>query len=244
MHLSDCFLELFTFIRYVTDSSEMVDADYATVRGDVSLLTDRLEARAKKDGVSPDQFDKARFAVFAWADEAILCSPWPGSREWLKRPLQREFYGTANAGEEFFERLDRLLGDRSQDSDENVLSEFAKESDLEVPADPGNDEVLEVYTLCLALGYTGMYFNESDRGNLDRLRHNCITRIVGKQGAAGLSAFPQSYGSGKGAGRKHGYGRVFDPLSILFVLLPLLVVAGVFFAYRGLLVYSLSLWFG
>lgn len=243
MHLSDCFLELFTFIRYVADSPEMAGVEYATVSKDVALLINRLDQRVRQSGATPEQFDSARFAVFAWADEAVLCSSWTGVREWLKRPLQREYYGTSSAGEEFFERLDGLLGGGKETGAENLLAEFVKDSDLEAKAENGNAEVLEVYTLCLALGYTGMYFSESDQGRLGTLRQDCIRRIVGKQGGS-LSAFPQAYGSGKGARPIAGYGRVFDPLSILFFLLPVLVVTGMYFVYRGLLEYSLSLWFG
>ncbi|MGL1862943.1 MAG: DotU family type IV/VI secretion system protein [Pseudodesulfovibrio sp.] len=243
MHLSDSFLELFTFIRYVTDSSELVDADYATVRGDVSRLVGRLEKRANEYGCSPEQFEMARFAAFAWADEAVLCSTWGGVREWLKNPLQREYYGTANAGEEFYERLDGLLGGKKIKSDEGILGELGQEAESKPVVKAEDAEVLEVYTLCLALGYTGKYFSETDRGSLDRLRQDCISRIVDKQGSAGLSAFPEAYGSGKNATLQSVYRRVFDPLSIVFTVLPVLVVGGIFFAYRGLLFYSLNLWF-
>lgn len=241
MHLSDAFLELFTFVRYVTDPSGVVDADFETVRSDVVRLIRRLETRARKARIAPEQFDMARFAVFAWIDEAILCSDWVGGRQWLKTPLQREYYGTANAGEEFFQRLDGLLDKAPGGHDGYLLAELARNGDGNGGGEVG--ELLEVYTLCLSLGFTGMYFNEGGRERLERLRQDCLSRIVGNQGASGLSAFPGAYGSGQVATKKAPYGRVFDPLAILFILLPLLVVAGMFFAYRGLLQYSLDLWF-
>lgn len=245
MHLSDCFLELFTFIRYVADSKELADADYATVRADVALLIERLEKRARDEGIPREQFDMARFAAFAWADEAVLCSSWPGTREWLHNTLQREYYGTANAGEEFFTRLDTVLkecgGSRSEES---LLAEFAKESNGDVSIPCTSEDVLEVYTLCLSMGFTGMYFHDADRGELQELRKDCLARIVGRQSAAGLDAFPDAYGSGDTVERKPRYGRVFDPLAVVFIVLPLLVAGGVFLAYRGLLEYGLNLWFG
>lgn len=247
MHLSDCFLELFTFIRLVTDSTEKVDADYDTVRKDISLLTERLEERAMDNGFSDEAFDQARFAVFAWVDETVLCSSWKGTREWLKNPLQREFYGTVNAGEEFFERLEALLRGEDKSEDENLLADVAIASEQEAlpgKARNGKTEVIEVYTLCLSLGYTGKYFSESDSSRLVKLRDTCLSLLVGKPEKTGLSAFPQSYGSGKAAARKSNYGRIFDPLAILFFLLPILVVAGVFYAYKGLLEYTLNLWLG
>lgn len=247
MHLSDCFLEFFTFIRYLADSPEMADADYATVRADISLLIKRLDARSKKCAATPEQLDMARFAVFAWADEAVLCSAWPGARDWLKHPLQREYYGTANAGEEFIARLHGLLGGRMPEAGAeggSILAKFAKESGLEPSGEIGSVEVLEVFALCLALGYTGMYFSEADRGRLDQLRQDCVLRVVGKQASGVLSAFPQAYGSPKNLQHAAGHGRVFDPLEIVFALLPLLILTGIYFAYRGMLQYSLNLWFG
>ncbi len=244
MHLSDCFLELFTFVRYVADPSNTVDADYAAVREDVERLFVRLESKVKAAGATPKQFDMARFAVFAWIDETILCSTWSGTRDWLRQPLQREYYGTANAGEEFFVRLDSLLGDTAGKKGDDFLTGFAAETEKETPTKIGNEEVLEVYTLCLALGYTGKFFGEDSKAELDRLRKDCISRIVGKQNGIGLSAFPAAYGSGRPAEGGPRYRRVFDPLAILFFLLPLLVVLGVYLAYNGLLSYSLSQWFG
>lgn len=245
MHLSDCFLELLTFVRYVADSPELAETDYATVRADVALLIERLEQRARDEGIPREQFDMARFAVFAWVDEAVLCSDWPGAREWLHATLQREHYGTVNAGEEFFERLDAVLRQcGGQAQEESPLAEFARESEHEMVQHCASEEVLEVYTLCLSLGFTGMYFNEGDGGRLEELRRDCLARIVGRQTAAGLDAFPEAYGSGGTVRRKPRYHRVFDPLSIVFVILPLLVAAGIYIAYRGLLEYGLNRWFG
>ena len=255
MHLSDCFLELFTYIRYLCDSPELADVDYATVRTDVSLLIQRLEKRARKYGATAEQYDMARFAVFAWADESILCSSWGHSREWLKEPLQRRYYHTANAGEEFFERLGQLLSsdkaartnfifdDLPPEGSEMDDADVRDEAKKRKQAEQRTAEVLEVYTLCLALGFTGMYFNETDIEKLARLRRQCIRRIIGKKGI-----FPMAYTPDLGPDRpgrdSSGFGRVFDPISIIFLILPLLVVGGLYLAYKRLLDYSLLLWFG
>ena len=97
--------------------------------------------------------------------------------------------------------------------------------------------------MCLSLGFTGVHFNDADSSRLEQLRQDALTR-VGKQNTEGIFAFPQSYGSSKNVKCKSNYGRVFDPLAIFFFLLPILVVAGVFFAYRDLLENSLNHWLG
>lgn len=243
MHLSDCFLELFTFIRYLTEAEEMVDADYDTVRRDVALLVERQKTRAHAAGISEDRYEKACFAVIAWVDETVLCSSWKGARAWLKQPLQRELYGTVNAGEEFFEQLDALLGAK-RNGDEGLPFPGGFPQEPSELSDPQASEILEVYALCLTLGYTGRYFSDNDRERLGRLRGDSVSRILGEQ-IEGRPVFPESYGSGgpkKSPGRY--FRRVFDPLALMFVVFPLLVVTGIFFAYHSLLAYSLTLWFG
>jgi type VI secretion system protein ImpK len=56
--------------------------------------------------------------------------------DWGRRPLQEEVFGGAMAGELFFQYLQQLLG--RQDSEDLA-------------------DVLEVYQLCLLLGFKGRY---------------------------------------------------------------------------------------
>jgi len=244
MHLSDCFLELFTYIRLLTGSAEMVGAEYVQVREDVGNLINRMDDRSDRIDISGELYDEARFAVFAWADEAVLVSEWSGVNEWLKHPLQREFYGTANAGEEFFERLDGLFKRNNGVLDQSLFADVEKEGEVVADSNNGLSEVLEVYALCLSLGYTGKYFSESGEERLDELRRECVKRIPGGLESYGGPAFPQSYGSGKVAPRKCCYGRIFDPVSLIFFILPVLVCGGMYLAYKVLLEHSLKLWFG
>ncbi len=82
-----------------------------------------------------DAFYQAGFAVVAWVDETILKArtdddcPWDAAEQWSHFSLQHELYDIANAGEEFFPRLKQLQ--------------------------PEQNEIREVYYLCLALGYGG-----------------------------------------------------------------------------------------
>lgn len=247
MHLSDCFVELFTYIRLLTGKPEMAGADYDAVRRDIDTIIERMNERHDQSAVADEYFDDARFAVFAWADEAVLVSSWSGVRDWLRLPLQRQYYDTANAGEEFFEHLDKLLHAGSGPVDDSIFTDLGSEVQGDIVGakqQNGIAEVLEVYALCLSLGFTGKYFSESDADRLEKLRRDCLDRIPGSAGDKRAPAFPQSYATGKPGSRKCCYGRVFDPVSIVFFILPVLVVAGMFLAYRGLLERSLELWFG
>lgn len=76
------------------------------------------------------------FAIVAFLDEVILSSHDPCRNEWAQKPLQDELFGISVAGELFYTRLEKLL--TRQDSPELA-------------------DILEVFYLCLLLGFKGRY---------------------------------------------------------------------------------------
>src|SRR5208337_3298136 len=94
------------------------------------------EAEATRRGYTPDDVRLATFAVVAFLDESILNSNNPIFADWPRMPLQEELFGLHTAGEMFFHCIDRLM---------------ARE------ASPQTADVLEIYALCLLLGYRGRY---------------------------------------------------------------------------------------
>jgi type VI secretion system protein ImpK len=76
------------------------------------------------------------FAVVAFLDESVLNLQNPVFAEWVRKPMQEEMFGRHTAGEIFFENLKHLLGRRE-------THELA--------------DLLEVYQLCLLLGFAGRY---------------------------------------------------------------------------------------
>jgi type VI secretion system protein ImpK len=100
------------------------------------------------------------FAVVAFLDEVILTSHDPAKEEWTQKPLQEELFGVSTAGELFFTRIEKLL----QRSDTSELA-----------------DMLEVYYLCVLLGFEGLYAtrNKTELHLLsDRIRQK-IERIRG-----------------------------------------------------------------
>jgi type VI secretion system protein ImpK len=79
----------------------------------------------------------AHLAVVSLLDEVILGSSDPAKAEWGRFPLAHDLMGQPVAGEVFFERLEGLLRSRK---DSNQLA-----------------DVLEVYLICLLLGFEGRY---------------------------------------------------------------------------------------
>lgn len=73
-----------------------------------------------------------KYALVSWIDEMLIDSEWSGQSEWTERPLEREFFGGRNAATEFFKKAEDAATLR-------------------------NKNALEVYYLCVVLGFQGVY---------------------------------------------------------------------------------------
>ncbi|NLG15802.1 MAG: DotU family type IV/VI secretion system protein [Fibrobacter sp.] len=88
----------------------------------------------KLSGVDDAAVLDTQYALVSLLDETVLSSPGVCRNYWISRPLQLDIFGNNIAGEEFYRRLNHLLVE---------------------PAE--KNEVLEVYYLCLCLGFEGKY---------------------------------------------------------------------------------------
>lgn len=104
------------------------------LRPTVAGLLTEMEERAARLRLSETQTRSVKFALAAFMDETVLTNDFPLREEWEKFPLQLEYFGEQLAGVKFFERLDDLT------------------VRIETEAD-----VVEVYYVCLLLGYKGKY---------------------------------------------------------------------------------------
>ncbi|MBB4070215.1 type VI secretion system protein ImpK [Salinibacter ruber] len=130
--LSEIFAPCFTLILNMRASDDFGDPE--SLRRRIKELLDDAEREALRVGASPDDIQSAKFALVAFIDETILSSDWARKEEWASTPLQLELYDQYDAGEVFFDRLERLR------------------------EEPGAQaEVLEVYYLCMTLGFKGKY---------------------------------------------------------------------------------------
>jgi type VI secretion system protein ImpK len=116
------------------------------------------------------------FAVVAFLDEVILSSHDPCRNEWAQKPLQEDLFGVSIAGELFFSRVEKLL----------ARAESAEVADM-----------LEVYYLCLLLGFEGKYAIGGGKAELhviaDRIRQR-IAHVRGERGQLSPEAgLPQEY---------------------------------------------------
>lgn len=117
-------------------ANRQVAADADAFRAHVKQLLASAERDARRIGYASDDVALALYAVIAFLDESVLNSTQPMFASWPSRPLQEEVFGGHMGGEVFFQHLRQLL-DRQESED--------------------MADVLEVFRLCLLLGFQGRY---------------------------------------------------------------------------------------
>lgn len=148
-------------VRLRADRQPVPDA--AAFRAQIMQLLARAEQEALHMGHSAQDARLAIFAIVAFLDETALNTRLPALADWARRPLQDELFGGHMGGEWFFQHIDQLL---------------ARPDSLELA------ELLEVYQLCLLLGFRGK-FGSGDSGQLHAIttkvaeRLNWMRRLAG-----------------------------------------------------------------
>jgi len=141
-NLALIYQEILTAITRLRSNRQAV-TDAGSFRNQIKAAIAAAESEATRKGYAPDDVRLATFAVVAFLDESILNSNNPIFTDWPRMPLQEELFGGHTAGEMFFNCIDRLMarGDSAQTAD-----------------------VLEIFTLCLLLGYRGRYSISGQEG--------------------------------------------------------------------------------
>lgn len=134
-NLALCFQELITaVVRLRVNRQNVSSAE--TFRTQIVGAIRAADSRAKACGYADDDCKLATFAVVAFLDETILNLRRPVFDEWVRKPLQEELFGKHVAGETFFQYLETILARRDS---------------------PEVADLVEVYYLCVLLGYLGRY---------------------------------------------------------------------------------------
>lgn len=120
----------------------------------------KFETCARARGLVDAVVLPARYVLCALLDESVLDTPWGSESLWGERGLLITFHNETWGGEKFFEALDRLLAYPS-----------------------GNLELLELMSLCLALGFEGRYrVREGGRTELEQVRERLYLAIRNQRG--------------------------------------------------------------
>jgi len=134
-----------------------------TFRSRLKTVLADVERDAIAAGYSAQDIRDTHFAVVAFLDSVVLHSDDPVKAEWERQTLQEELFGQTDAGVVFFDKLEHF---RSRPDSEHLA------------------DVLEVYLLCLLLGFEGRYSGRL-RGELDNIAEKVRRRIDDIRGVSG-----------------------------------------------------------
>ena len=235
MALIDHFLPPLAFAAMLATEENLADTPFDTARADMDRLLDQAVEKSRLE--SPDQADDALFAVCAYADEAILDSAWPGRDAWMQRKLQHDRFNTANAGLEFYERLEMLCAHM-----EHNVPGTAESNDPELNLHENPRESIEVYVACLTLGFKGKYSDDQGKAQVDRLARSNLKQVLADSGLSKNRVFPEAYAAALPAPEPSR----FHPALRVVILFggPLLLAAVLYATYACLLSEFVHKWLG
>jgi len=124
--------DLFLIVIRMRESEDL--GDPASLRKLIMYYLDLFKRNCRTAGIAEDAVNESLYAIVALIDETVLSVGGACRDYWFGRPLQLDFFGDNIAGEEFYNRLQKL----------QTMAEKKK-------------DVLEVYYLCLSLGFEGKY---------------------------------------------------------------------------------------
>lgn len=120
-----------TLAAQLGDAQELPPPD--VLRQRINVLFSSMSQRGRQAGISDLDLRDATYAIAALMDEQLLRSSWNGRTAWMAQPLQLTYFNENTAGEGFYQRLDALQHT------------------------PGKEHLVQIYYLCLALGFRGRY---------------------------------------------------------------------------------------
>jgi type VI secretion system protein ImpK len=132
--------DLFLIIIRMREAEDL--GDPSALRKLITYFISLFEKNCKAIGMDEESTVEAKYAIVALMDETVLSVPGACRDFWISRPMQLDYFGDNIAGQEFYEKLRKML------------------------LQPENKKhVLEVFFLCLSLGFEGKYkmFNGEER---------------------------------------------------------------------------------
>lgn len=175
----------------------------ASSQGTLTVLLQRGDMPApSQSSVNAPGMDKAKYALMAYIDEVILTSNLPFRDVWAEAPLQLRYFNDFGAGEQFFVKLNELR--KSQEV--------------------GAADALEIYFLCLAMGFKGKFATPAHAEQLRLITEKVASEVLkARSGTSILSPNwqPPDFGP-KVAARRWSYwfwpGLVSVLLMVMFVV--------------------------
>jgi type VI secretion system protein ImpK len=133
-NLASCYENSITSILRLGSQQQAIQSQ--VFRNNIRAALKAAMEQARTMGYSGEMIQLSLSAVVAFLDESVLMLQSPTFADWPQRPLQEELFGHSRMGEVFFENLRGLFS--RQESQQTA-------------------DCLEVYCICLLLGYRGRY---------------------------------------------------------------------------------------
>ena len=212
MRLTDCFMELIAYVAYFLKTASAKQPSHTLVKAEIDRLISNSQQICEKCNFSPEDYILARFAVFAWIDEAILSSGWNEKNKLAG--------GTTSAG---------VLSDNGR------RGAFLRPPELTWGR--SSADVREVYYLCLAMGFTGRHRHAGDEILLDQMKSASLNLLSGSPAGLPLpersELFPEAYASPSGAVSPIKTG--FPLFAFLWFSFPVILYLFLFVIYKFVL---------
>lgn len=130
--LVDLTTGMFSLIISLRNGQDFGDVEH--LRQQANLFLAGFDREGAEAGFIREDLDAVKFALVVFLDETILNSRWDKREIWRDTPLQLSLFGERRGGGRFFTDLDKLRQHGEQKRD-----------------------VLEIYHLCLTMGFQGQY---------------------------------------------------------------------------------------
>lgn len=127
-------------------------------------LQSLLEVQALESGRRGGDFGvlyykDAQYVMAVLADEIFVTLDWPGRETWKNDLLETRLFGSYNAGDQFFTRLEAVLGEGER----------------------GHPELALVFLMALGLGFKGRYRGQASPAKLDEYRRRLFEYVYRKR---------------------------------------------------------------
>lgn len=123
-----------------------------------------FEDRAHRANIHLAMVQLAKYALVAFVDQQVLTSELPVKEAWLEQPLQMRYFDQSTAGEDFYNKLDELRQGN----------------------EAGRIDAMEIFYLCMALGFTGKFSDsrgmEQRKILMDRIAREILEARPGSSG--------------------------------------------------------------
>jgi type VI secretion system protein ImpK len=147
--------------------------DAESFRAHLKQLVGAAQQEAAAAGYAAEDVNIALFATIAFVDESVLNSRQPMFADWARRPMQEELFGSHMGGELFYQYLQHAMAR---------------------PDGEALGDLLEVFQLCLLLGFRGRH-SAGDPAALAALTRSLderLRRIRGGYGELAPSWSPEA----------------------------------------------------